>query len=47
MHSFTNPNASDPNFGTVYSEEANRRSWELLKDFLVEVFKIDEPNREY
>lgn len=47
MHSFTNPNASDQNFGTVYSEEANRRSWELLKDFLVEVFKIDEPNREY
>ena len=38
MHSFTNPNASDPDFGTVYSEKANRRSWELLKDFLREIF---------
>ncbi len=38
MHSFTNPSANNPDFGTVYSEEADRRSWELLKDFLREVF---------
>tara|TARA_B100001093_G_scaffold331874_1_gene316901 strand:+ start:1100 stop:1801 length:702 start_codon:yes stop_codon:yes gene_type:complete len=38
MHSFTNPSANNPDFGTVYSEEADRRSWNLLKDFLREVF---------
>ena len=38
MHSFTNPEANNPDFGTVYSKEADRRSWMLLMDFLDEVF---------
>ena len=38
MHSFTNPEANNPDFGTVYSKEADRRSWMLLMDFLEEVF---------
>ena len=40
MHSFTNPLADNPDFGTVYSREADRRSWALLTDFLEEVFAI-------
>ena len=35
MHSFTNPEANNPDFGTVYSKEADRRSWMLLMDFLL------------
>ena len=38
MHSFTNQEANNPDFGTVYSKEADRRSWMLLMDFLEEVF---------
>ena len=38
MHSFTNPEANNPDFGTVYSKEADRRSWMLLMDLLEEVF---------
>jgi len=37
VHAFTNPQASDPAFGTVYDETADRRSWESLKNFLAEV----------
>jgi dienelactone hydrolase len=37
MHSFTNPEADDPAFGTVYSESADRRSWASLLNFLEEV----------
>ncbi|MEM7540723.1 MAG: dienelactone hydrolase family protein [Pseudomonadota bacterium] len=37
MHSFTNPNANDPDFGTVYDESADRRSWRTLLGFLEEV----------
>ncbi len=37
MHAFTNPEANDPDFGTVYSESANRRSWEAVANFLQEV----------
>lgn len=37
VHAFTNPVANDPDFGTVYSETADRRSWQSLKDFLAEV----------
>ena len=39
MHAFTNPDANDPSFGTVYSEDANKRSWKIFKDFLIEIFK--------
>lgn len=37
MHSFTNPNANDPGFGTVYNETADRRSWTTLLAFLGEI----------
>jgi dienelactone hydrolase len=36
MHAFTNPVANDPDFGTVYSDVADRRSWRLMQDFLAE-----------
>jgi len=38
MHAFTNPQANDPDFGTVYSPDADRRSWNAMQDFLSEVF---------
>ena len=38
MHSFTNPAANDPGFGTVYNKNADRRSWQTLLDFLEELF---------
>jgi dienelactone hydrolase len=37
MHAFTNPRANDPEFGTVYNAEADRRSWAATTDFLAEV----------
>jgi dienelactone hydrolase len=38
MHAFTNPEANDPDFGTVYNEAAHRRSWQSLENFLAEIF---------
>ncbi len=38
MHAFTNPEANDPDFGTVYNADADRRSWRTLMNFLDEVF---------
>ena len=38
MHAFTNPKANDPDFGTVYSKAADRRSWIAMKNFLAELF---------
>jgi dienelactone hydrolase len=38
MHAFTNPEANDPSFGTMYSAQADRRSFARLEDFLKEVF---------
>ena len=38
MHAFTNPQANDPDFGTVYNENADKRSWRSLMQFLVEAF---------
>ncbi len=37
MHAFTNPQADDPDFGTVYNTDADRRSWRTLLNFLEEV----------
>jgi dienelactone hydrolase len=37
MHAFTNPNANDPSFGTVYNAAADRRSWVATAAFLAEV----------
>jgi dienelactone hydrolase len=38
MHAFTNPQANDPDFGTVYSDSADRRSRVALQNFLAELF---------
>ncbi len=38
MHAFTNPQANDPDFGTVYSQTAAERSWTALVEFLAECF---------
>ena len=37
LHSFTNPEANDRSFGTLYSDSADRRSWVSLLNFLEEV----------
>jgi len=38
MHAFTNPAAHNPDFGTVYSETAEERSYHSLENFLAELF---------
>jgi len=38
MHAFTNPEANDPGFGTVYNADADRRSWQAMTNFLAEIF---------
>lgn len=38
MHSFTNPEANDPGFGTVFSDLANKRSWQTMQNFFAEAF---------
>lgn len=38
MHAFTNPQANDPGFGTVYEKNADARSWIAMKEFFREVF---------
>ncbi len=37
MHAFTNPAANSPARGTVYDPQADRRSWQALRNFLAEV----------
>ena len=37
MHAFTNPQANNPDFGTVYDAGADRRSFAACKHFLEEV----------
>jgi dienelactone hydrolase len=39
VHAFTNPEANNPSFGTVYKSEADRRSWHSLLGFLEEVLR--------
>ena len=39
MHAFTNPDANDKDFGTVYDEQADKRSWNSMKDFFERVFE--------
>lgn len=36
MHAFTNPDANDPDFGTVYHERSAARAWRAMTDFLAE-----------
>jgi dienelactone hydrolase len=38
MHAFTNPVADNPDFGTVYQADADRRSWQSMRNFLEEIF---------
>lgn len=38
MHAFTNPAANNPDFGTLYSEVAQKRSYQALANFLQEIF---------
>lgn len=42
MHAFTNPVANDPDFGTVYQADAERRSWNSMTAFLQELFQDSE-----
>ncbi|CAN5406580.1 dienelactone hydrolase family protein [soil metagenome] len=37
MHGFTNPQANDPVFGTVYNEVVTKRAWVSMQNFLAEV----------
>lgn len=41
MHAFTNPEANDPDFGTVYSPSADRRATQAVDNFLGELFQAD------
>lgn len=36
QHAFTNKGANDPDLGTVYDAQADKRSWRLFTDFLAE-----------
>ncbi len=38
MHAFTNPVANDPDFGTRYKAEADKRSWLAMQNFFAEIF---------
>lgn len=38
LHAFTNPQANDPDFGTVYNKQADARSWIAMREFFKEVF---------
>lgn len=38
MHAFTTPTANDSDFGAVYSEAADRRSWRAMTNFWREIF---------
>ena len=37
-HAFTNPQANDSDMGTVYNANADRRSWQAMRNFLEEIF---------
>ena len=39
VHAFTNPDANDPSFGTVYNAAADRRSWHAMLNFFEEVLR--------
>ena len=38
MHAFTNPQANDADFGTVYNAVAEIRSWQTTQNFFTEIF---------
>lgn len=37
VHAFTRPAANDPAFGAVYNADADRRSWQAMRNFFDEV----------
>ena len=37
-HAFTNPDANDPDFGTQYNRNADKRSWQSMMNFFSEIF---------
>ena len=37
-HAFTNPYANDPDFGTQYNKNADKRSWQSMMNFFSEIF---------
>lgn len=37
MHAFTNPDARDPSFGTVYNPVSAKRAWIIIRNFLNEI----------
>jgi dienelactone hydrolase len=37
-HAFTNEEANDPNLGTQYNENADKRSWQSMRNFFAEIF---------
>ena len=37
-HAFTNPDANDPDFGTQYNQNADKRSWQSMMNFFSEIF---------
>lgn len=39
MHAFTNPQANDPSFGTVYNKQIAEISWTRMTAFFARVFK--------
>ena len=38
-HAFTNKEANDPNLGTQYNKDADRRSWKSMMNFFEEIFE--------
>ncbi len=40
MHAFTNPEANNPDMGTVYDAQADRRSWNSMRQFLSDSFDL-------
>jgi dienelactone hydrolase len=38
MHAFTNPEANEPTSGLLYNPTAEKRSWNMMKEFFKEVF---------
>ena len=40
MHAFTNPAANNVGMGTVYDAQADRRSWNSMRQFLADSFEL-------
>ena len=38
-HAFTNKEANDPDLGTEYNQDADRRSWQSMMNFFQEIFE--------